>query len=114
MYPRAEQIGDRYHVKERLSTVGKDVFCAGSQLAKDWIQARWDELDAGCLDDLQAAIEAHAATSEEARKCLGYLVNNRDRMHYPEFEAKGLCTSSGVTEGASTSRMIEITFLLSD
>lgn len=99
LYPRAEQIGDRYHVKERLSTVGKDLFAAGSQPAKDWIQARWDELDAGSLDDLQAAIEIHAAASEEARKCLGFLANNRDRLRYPEFEAKGLCTSSGVTEG---------------
>ncbi|MBL8228205.1 MAG: ISKra4 family transposase [Bryobacterales bacterium] len=99
LYPRAEQIGDRYHVKERLSTVGKDVFSAGSQQAKEWIKARWDELDAGSLDDLQAVIETHAADSEEARKCLGYLVNNRDRMRYPKFEAEGLCTSSGVTEG---------------
>lgn len=99
LYLRAEQIGDRYHVKERLSTVGKDVFSAGSQQAKEWIKARWDELDAGSLDDLQAVIETHAADSEEARKCLGYLVNNRDRMRYPKFEAEGLCTSSGVTEG---------------
>lgn len=98
LYPRAEQIGDRYHVKERLSTVGKDVFTAGSQQARDWIQARWDQLDAGSLGDLQAAIEAHTGTSEEARKCLGYLVNNRQRLRYPVFEAKGLCTSSGVTE----------------
>lgn len=99
LYLRAEQIGDRYHVKERLSTVGKDVFSAGSQQAKEWIKARWDELDAGSLDDLQAVIETHAADSEEARKCLGYLVNNRNRMRYPKFEAEGLCTSSGVTEG---------------
>jgi hypothetical protein len=99
LYPSAEQIADRYHVKERLSTVGKDVFSAGSQQAKEWIKARWDELDAGSLDDLQAAIQIHAADSEEARKCLGYLVNNRDRMRYPKFEAQGLCTSSGVTEG---------------
>ncbi len=63
------------------------------------IKARWDELDAGSLDDLQAVIETHAADSEEARKCLGYLVNNRNRMRYPKFEAEGLCTSSGVTEG---------------
>jgi hypothetical protein len=99
LYPRAEQIGDRYHVKERISTVGKDVFSAGSPQAREWIKARWDELDAGSLDDLHAAIESHAADSEEARKCLGYLINNRDRMRYPKFEAAGLCTASGVTEG---------------
>ncbi|MBL8227806.1 MAG: ISKra4 family transposase [Bryobacterales bacterium] len=103
LYPRAAQIGDRYHVKERLSTVGKDLFSAGSSGAKQWIQDRWDELDAGALDDLQAAIEAHAGVSEEAQKCSGYLINHRERMRYPEFEAQGRCTSSGVTEGGCKS-----------
>lgn len=103
LYPHAEQIGDRYHVKERLSTVGKDLFGAGSKPAKAWTQARWDELDAGSLDDLQAALQTHTGDSEEARKCLGYIVNNRGRMRYPEFEAEGLCTSSGVTEGGCKS-----------
>jgi len=103
LFPFAEQIGDRYHVKEHLSTVAKDLFPAGSQQAKDWTAARWDELDAGSWDDLMAVIESHAAGSEEARKCLQYLLNNRQRMRYPEFEAAGLCTSSGVTEGGCKS-----------
>jgi Uncharacterised protein family (UPF0236) len=103
LFPSAEQIGDRYHVKEHLSTVAKDLFPAGSQQAKDWTTARWDELDAGSFADLTAAIKSHVANSEEARKCLHYLLNNRQRMRYPEFEAAGLCTSSGVTEGGCKS-----------
>ncbi len=99
LFPRAEQIGDRFHVKEHLATVGKDLFTAGSQRAKDWIQARWDELDLGSFDDLLREVQSHADKSEEAAKCHQYLLNNRHRMRYPEFEAAGLCTSSGVTEG---------------
>jgi len=99
LFPAAEQIGDRFHVKEHLSTVAKDLFTAGSQQAKDWTQSRWDELDNGSFDDLLCAVQSHVERSEEARQCLQYLNNNRERMRYPEFEAAGFCTSSGVTEG---------------
>lgn len=99
LFPRAVQIGDRFHVKEHLATVGKDLFTAGSQKARDWIQARWDQLDLGSFDDLLREIQSHADNSEEAAKCHQYLLNNRHRMRYPDFEAAGLCTSSGVTEG---------------
>ena len=37
---------------------------------------------------------AHA----EARKCSEYIQRNRHRMCYPDFEAQGLCTSTGVVE----------------
>lgn len=99
LFPFAEQIGDRFHVKEHLATVAKDLFAAGSQKAKDWTQDRWDQLDLGTFDDLLQEVHSHARQSEEAAKCHQYLLNNRDRMRYPEFEAAGLCTSSGVTEG---------------
>jgi hypothetical protein len=99
LFPFAEQIGDRFHVKEHLATVAKDLFAAGSQQAKDWTQGRWDQLDLGSFDELLREVQSHADKSEEAAKCHQYLINNRHRMRYPEFEAEGLCTSSGVTEG---------------
>ena len=98
LYPAAEQIGDRFHVKEHLSKVAKDLFAGGSQQAKDWTQLRWDELDAGSFDDLLCQVQSYADRSDEARKCAHYLDHNRKRMRYPEFEANGYCTSSGVTE----------------
>ncbi len=85
--------------KEHLATVAKDLFAAGSQKAQAWTQDRWDQLDLGTFDDLLQEVHSHAGQSEEAAKCHQYLLNNRDRMRYPEFEAAGLCTSSGVTEG---------------
>ena len=103
LFPAAEQVADRYHVKEHLATVGKDLFGAGSAEAADWTKARWEQLDAGSFDDLLAAMRSHAAKSGEARKCLNYLLNNRERMSYPQFEAKDLVTSSGVTEGGCKS-----------
>ena len=41
---------------------------------------------------------ADSPKDEEARKCIGYVERNRERMRYPKFRAAGLCTSTGVVE----------------
>jgi hypothetical protein len=97
-FPDAIQIVDRFHAKQHLSDVGKAIYGATSALSRAWSTARHDELDEGNIDDLRAALVAHAAANDEARKCLGYIDDNRDRMRYPEFRAAGLCTSTGVVE----------------
>jgi hypothetical protein len=97
-FPDAIQIVDRFHAKHHLSDVGKAIYGATSPLGRAWSKARHDELDEGKLDDLRAALAAHAATNDEARKCLGYVDDNRARMRYAEFRAAGLCTSTGVVE----------------
>ncbi len=58
------------------------------------------ELDSGRFPDLLRAVRRHADHNEEARKCFQYLHRNRERMRYPQFEAQGLCTGSGVVEAA--------------
>jgi hypothetical protein len=96
--PHAIQIVDRFHAKHHLSDVGKAIYGATSALGRAWSKARHDELDEGKIDDLRAALAAHAAANDEARKCIGYVDDNRDRMRYAEFRAAGLCTSTGVVE----------------
>jgi hypothetical protein len=97
-FPEAIQILDRFHAEEYLSNVSKAIFGAGSDLAKAWAKQRHDELDEGRIDDLFCAIQPHSSTCELARKCCGYITENRHRMRYPEFHAQGLCTSTGVVE----------------
>jgi hypothetical protein len=97
-FPEAVQIVDRFHVKKRLNDVSKAIWGAGSTPASEWANARCAELDQGRLDDLIRAVSAHASICEQARQCVGYLDGNRDRMDYPAFHAKGLCTSTGVVE----------------
>lgn len=98
LFPRALQIVDRFHVKQTLSTVAKAVYGSDSPLAHQWARRRHAELDAGKFPDLLRAVRRHADTCHEARKCFQYLHRNRDRMRYPQFEAQGLCTSTGVVE----------------
>lgn len=97
-FPDAVQIVDLFHAKQHLSDVGKAIYGPTSELARLWGRQRHDELDEGRLDTLLQALRTHTATHDEARKCVDYVERNRDRMRYPEFQAQGLCTSTGVVE----------------
>ena len=97
-FPEAVQIVDRFHAKQHLSDVGKAIYGPTSDLGRAWSKARHAELDEGDTDALFAALAIHAGANEEARKCLGYVEDNRHRMRYAEFRAAGLCTSTGVVE----------------
>ena len=98
VFPAAEQILDIYHAKQHLSDVAKAVHSSDSPRAEDWADQRHDELDAGHIDAILAALQKHAATCEDARKCLEYVESNRQRMRYKDFRAAGLCVGSGVVE----------------
>ena len=97
LFPRATQILDRFHAKEHLSQAGKAIY-GDSPEAKQWIRARYDELDEGHLKSLVHALRSHAAQYQEARQCIQYIWKNRRRMRYPKFHKQGLCTSTGVVE----------------
>ena len=96
--PRSIAIADRFHVKERLSEIGKALYGAGSQQAKQWTARRYDELDTGRFTELLRAVGRHTERCDEARKGAAYLEAHRAKMRYPHFENQALCTSSGVIE----------------
>ena len=97
-FPDAIQIVDRFHAKQKLSDVAKSIYGPASDLAKEWGRQRHDELDAGDIAAVLAALRLHAPKDDEARKCIDYVQRNRQRLRYAEFRAEGLCTSTGVVE----------------
>ena len=97
LFPDATQILDRFHAKEHLSTVGKTIF-ENSHVGKAWIEQRYEELDQGRLRSLVQALHPYARQCAEARECIHYIWNNRQRMRYPQFHQQELCTSTGVVE----------------
>jgi hypothetical protein len=97
LFPQAKQILDRYHAKDNLSQVKKAIY-GDSAEGKQWIEARYDELDEGHLRALVRALRTQVGRYKEARECIHYLWKNRRRMRYPEFHKKGFCTSTGVLE----------------
>ena len=80
--------------------MGTEVYGATTALAPAWARERHDELDAGDLDAVLEALRTHAATHDDARKCVDYVPRNRERMRYSEFRTAGPCTSTDVVEAA--------------
>jgi hypothetical protein len=98
LFPGAVEIVDLFHAKGHLWDAAKAIYGAGSEIGEQWGKERRDELDEGKIEAVLGALRVHADANDEARKCLGYLTTNRERMRYPEFRAQGLCTSTGVVE----------------
>ena len=97
-FPDAIQIVDIFHAKGHLWDVAKAIYTPGSDRAAQWAKQRRDELDAGRISAIVAALAPHAPTCDEARKCIAYLIRNRKRMRYPAFRARDLCVATGVVE----------------
>ena len=98
LFPGTIQIVDRFHAKQHLSELSKALYGPTSPRAALWAKRRHQELDRGQFRALLTALRRQVARSEEARRCLHYFQTNRERMRYPEFQAQGLCTSTGVVE----------------
>ena len=97
-FPGAIQIVDRFHAKQHLSDVAKSIYGPSSDLGERWAGERHDELDAGDIESVLCALRVHSPKDDEARKCVDYVDDNRERMRYAKFRAAGLCTSTGVVE----------------
>jgi hypothetical protein len=97
-FPAAIQIVDLFHAKGHLCDVAKSVYGPDSDLGEHWGKQQRDNLEAGKIDAVIAALAVHSSSDEEARKCADYIQRNRDRMRYPEFRAHGLCVTTGVVE----------------
>ena len=103
-FPGAVLIVDWYHATDRLSELATRVWGEGSTEGKTWYEARKAELWDGRVDALLAALSRLTvrplAVRDAIRKAIGYFDDNRHRMRYGEFRAKGYLIGSGVVEGA--------------
>jgi hypothetical protein len=102
-FPGATQIVDLYHAREHLATVAKLVHgSTSSKRAKRWLSARRDELDAGKVQNITAALGRLRSSDKAIRKTVKieaeYFRHNAKRMRYAEFRSRGLFVGSGVVE----------------
>ena len=54
--------------------------------------------DAGRIETLLSVLATEASHHEEGKAACTYFQEHRHRMRYAQFEAQGLCTSTGVVE----------------
>jgi hypothetical protein len=96
---------DLFHVKHRIWEVAHSLYGEHSAKAREWA-----EIQAGRIEDGQPAkvlqalrfLKPHRRETQElVDKLHGYLKDNRDRMNYPDYRARGLRVSSSAVESAN-------------
>jgi hypothetical protein len=96
---------DLYHVKHRIFEVAYAVFGERTPRARAWAIAQGDRIEAGNVTHVIQALSFLNPRRKETRKLVedlkGYLTNNRDRMKYPDYRARGLRISSAAVESAN-------------
>jgi len=99
-YPQAVQIVDWYHACHYLAQVAEAAF-TDPQQRDAWLEHTRTALWEGHLDDVLAACQAWVKPNrpdDPAQKAVTYYTNNRQRMDYPAYRAKGYMIGSGSME----------------
>lgn len=103
-FPEAVQIVDWYHAEERLWKVGRAVYGEGTSAMKKWVKKRLKELIEGKVESVIASLlelsSPDSDVTEEIESNITYFTNNKDRMRYKEYKAKGYHIGSGTVESA--------------
>lgn len=101
-YPKATQILDYYHCKERLCQLATEVFHQSDE-RKQWVDKQEDRLFNNQLEEVLADIETlrcRGKALQLKRSTQTYYENNRSRMKYKTYRDKGLMIGSGPVEAA--------------
>lgn len=99
-YPEAIQIVDWFHATEYIAPVANAVF-TDEDKRQIWIKQVRTNLWDGDLDAVIDAFDRfteHKCAQEAAHKAVTYFTNNRHRMDYPTYRAKGYQIGSGTIE----------------
>ncbi len=101
-FPEATCIVDLYHARQHLHALARALEFMLLDHYGEWLQARLEDLDYGCIDGIEAAVREYplldGPEKDEIDRELGYFLNNAPRMRYHWFRSRGLFTGSGVIE----------------
>ncbi len=76
LFPKAIQIVDIYHVKEKLRDLGKLLHGNDSDLARRWSEERIRQLKAGELEKLVEVLQGESSRNDSVNKVIGYCQRN--------------------------------------
>lgn len=97
-FPHATQILDWYHATEYIWNCAHALYGDGTDLAKQWAKHQLDALWDGQLQTVLARLAPEAPKHKACREAISYFTNNRARMAYPTYRAKGYQVGSGTIE----------------
>lgn len=102
--PQAVEILDYAHAKEHLYDLAKELYGEGTRASQVWAQEKETLLYDGKIEKLLTSFRRTKAKMPEGREKLKstitYYENNRHRMKYDEYRAKGYHIGSGIAEAA--------------
>jgi len=104
-FPKGRQILDYYHCAEHIHKVAKLQYGEKSQKCLEWVESTMTRLFYAEVDNviwgLQRMQPRDELAGEEIRKLIGYLSNNRERIHYKGDRIGGYPIGSGGIESAN-------------
>ena len=96
---------DLAHVQRRIWEVARSLYGDHSARASQWANTQCDRINEGHVGKVIEALRFLKPTRSETHKLVeelaGYFENNRDRMDYPTYRARGLRVGSGAVESAN-------------
>jgi hypothetical protein len=103
-FPECIEILDFYHASEHLAQIARARHGSDESKANRWLEKRKTDFLEGRFQRVMNSIEAWRPTDpqhvELKRENIGYFTNNRQRMRYDKYLAKGLHIGSGIAESA--------------
>lgn len=104
-FPKGRQILDYYHCAEHIHKVAKLHYGDKSEKGFEWVESTLTRLFYAEVDNviwgLQRMKPKNDIVKEEIRKLIGYLENNRQRIHYRGDRIGGYPIGSGGIESAN-------------
>jgi hypothetical protein len=104
-FPKGRQILDYYHCAEHIHDTAKHQYGDQTQKMLEWVESTLSRLFYAEVDNviwgLQRMKPRDDLAAEEIRKLIGYLHNNRERIHYNGDRIGGYPIGSGGIESAN-------------
>lgn len=105
LFPTAVETLDYYHCAEHVHSLAIVQYGERPEQALEWVEATMARLFAGEVDrviwGLRRMRPATDPAATEIENLIGYLQNNRDRIHYPSQRKGGYPLGSGGIESAN-------------
>lgn len=102
-YPKAIQILDYYHALQHMLAFAIIFFKSATE-KEVWIDQQkallWEDKVEQVIENMEDLEVKSAKAIESRRKLINYFNNNKERMRYGTFKAKGLLVGSGPIEAA--------------
>ena len=107
LFPDAVPILDYYHLQENIYDYAEYLYPDREDQKENWAQKAIQQIENGNIDDLINKLPDKEKLEDSSQKkeqdlpnLKQYLINNKDKINYPEYRQQGYFIGSGAIESA--------------